>query len=78
MKNFYQIPDLNLGATILAVSGINLDSLDRSDPERIRFVFCREEGLDQLLESYWRKELRVEPISFAMAQKYLKNQIYNR
>ena len=73
---FVAVADLSL-ATTLFVSGVKLESLDRSKP-RIQFNFRRVEGLDDLIEAYWRKELKIEPIAFTMAQKFLKNQLFNR
>lgn len=78
MNKYFNTPDLTTAATIVTVLNMEPDHLDRSDPSRIRFVFQNTESLDQLLDQYWRKQLKVEPISFAMAQKFLKQQLYNR
>lgn len=78
MSSYFETTDLNTSALIISVLGKEPEYLDRSEPDRIKFVFKRIEGLDELLESYWRKELKIEPISFATAQKFLKQQIYNR
>lgn len=77
MQNF-ETTDFNTAALIISQFGIEPEYLDRSDQSRIKFVFKRIEGLDELLEAYWRKELRIEPLTFTTAQKLLKQQIYNR
>ena len=78
MKNFFKTQDLNLAAAIVSSFGQQPHYLDRSEAARIYFSFERAEKLDSFLEKYWRRELKIEPISFAMAQKFLKNQIFNR
>jgi len=78
MNNTYETTDFTIASAIISSFNIYPEFLDRSDPSRIRFIFPKLEGLDQLLNAYWKRELKVELNSYASAQKFLKNQIYNR
>lgn len=65
----YSTPDLNL-ATVISLS-YPLDSIERLSDRKMAFVFKREEGLDQLIEAFWRRETRVEPNQFSEHRKML-------
>lgn len=40
------------------------------------FLFKREVGLDELIESYWRRELKVDPQAYAGALRSIKARLY--
>jgi hypothetical protein len=63
-------------ATTLTCLGITLDSVIKSNSGKAVFVFSQTPELNQILESFWRKDLRIEPITFFEAQRYLKSRIY--
>lgn len=73
--SFFSTPDLNL-AVVISLS-YPLDCIENLSGKRSVFVFKREDGLDQLIESFWRRELRVEPIQFSEQKKLLLLQIGN-
>jgi len=68
-ENFYTTPDLNL-ATVISLS-YPLDSIERLSDRKMAFVFKREEGLDQLIESFWKRGLMVEPNQYSEHRKML-------
>lgn len=68
-ENFYTTPDLNL-ATVISLS-YPLDCIERLSDRKMAFVFKREEGLDKLIESFWKRELRVEPNQYSEHRKML-------
>jgi hypothetical protein len=70
----YLTSDFPVAVTLLT-KGFKLDTLDRSDPQRIVFHFMRNKGLDDVLELYWKGEMQVEPQQFYLNQKLLKNRI---
>lgn len=74
---YFETTDLGLGTTILTL-GFTLDSLDRSNPSRVRFVFKKKGGLDEVVHAYWQKELKVEPLAYFNNIKLMKNRIYSR
>lgn len=68
-ENFYTTPDLNL-ATVISLS-YPLDCIERLSDRKMAFVFKREEGLDKLIESFWKRELRFEPNQYSEHRKML-------
>jgi len=75
--NFFRTSDLPLVAT-LQLNGYQIDSLDRSNPSRVVFVIERNGTLDKLLQDYWARKLRVEPLGFFESLKSLKTRIYQQ
>ena len=55
---YYQTTDLALSAVISL--SFPLDSIDKTTPTKAQFIFKRTEGLDELIEGYWKQELKVE------------------
>lgn len=78
MQKMYETSDIIIASAIISVFGIHPEFLDRTNPSRIIFIFKKQRGFERFLEAYWKKELTVELTAFAAAQKFLKNQIYNR
>jgi len=73
-KDFYRTSDLALAATISLFYPI--EAIDKQNPRKAYFIFKREEGLDKLIEKYWRGELRVEPKMFFNQLRVLKARLY--
>lgn len=75
-NDFYRSSDLAL-ATLLSLY-YPIEAIDRTDPSgKSYFLFKRDEGLDQLVEQYWRRELRVEPQTYFNQLKLIKARLYN-
>lgn len=72
MKTF----DLGASAAMLC-AGFELLSLDRVNPHKVMFVFRREEGIENAIDSYWSDRLEVKARSFFDAIKALKNRLYS-
>lgn len=72
--DLYATNDLSLACAI-ALS-FPLWALDKSNPSKVEFLFKREEGLDNLIESFWRRELKVDPLSYFTQLKILKSRLY--
>jgi hypothetical protein len=77
MYDKYETTDTNLAAAIVATVGAPLVSLDRSDPGNILLGFSKEDVQDELVEAYWKGHLRVEPLIFAAAQRYIAREIHD-
>ncbi len=75
-QNLYETSDLPLASTLLCL-GHKVWATDKADAQRVSFLFERKNGLDGLLESYWRHELLVEPVAFFNALKEAKTRIRN-
>jgi len=65
-------------ASVLVYEGYELIDLERdpSSPIRQYFVFQFVENLEVISNSFWNKELRVEPVKFVDAQRYLKSRLH--
>jgi len=72
----FSTPDLNL-ATVISLS-YPLDCIERLSDRKMAFIFKREDGLDQLIESFWRRETRVEPLQFSEQRKMLLARMGNK
>jgi len=72
--DFFTTTDLNLATTLSIFAP--LMSVNKSDPRRVKFLFGKTDFLENLVEKYWRKELKVEPLEFSNQMKALKTRIY--
>ncbi len=70
----YQTHDLAL-ATVISLS-YPIEAIDRQNPRKAEFLFKREVGLDTLIESYWRGELKVEPQTYFNQLRIIKARLY--
>ena len=73
-NSLYQTSDLSL-ATTLSLS-YPIEAIDKTNPHKAIFLFKRDENLDQLIESYWRGELKVRPAVFFNQLKVVKARLY--
>jgi len=53
-----------------------IEAIDKQNPRKAYFVFKREEGLDELIEKYWKGELRIEPKTFFNQLRVIKARLY--
>lgn len=74
LKDFYQSSDLALVCTLSLFYTIEV--VDRTNPRKAVFLFKRDEQLDELLETYWRRELKVEPQAYFSQLKAVKARLY--
>ncbi len=75
-KNYYKTSDLALAAA-LSVSQ-SIEQIDKNNPRKAYFIFTQSTALTQLINQYWRKELKVEPQLFFQQIRFLKSQLYER
>lgn len=64
-------------ATVLSLF-FPIDSFDFSDPKKILFLWKRDQALDDVLEAYYRKELKLEPQAVLHQYKDLRTRLYER
>ena len=72
--NLYQTSDLAL-ATVVSLF-YPIESVDRTNPRKAQFLFCRDRKLDDLVDEYWRGELKVEPQQFFNQLRLVKTRLY--
>lgn len=74
INDYYSSADLAL-VTVLSLF-YPIDSIDRQNPYKATFLFKRDAQLDQLIESYWKGELRVNPLAYFNQLKTIKARLY--
>jgi len=73
-NNFYRTADLALATAVFLF--YPLEAIDKQNPRKAQFLFKRESQLDELIESYWRGELKVEPQAYFNALRIIKARLY--
>lgn len=73
-SELYSTADLTTAVTLSLFFPI--EAIDKANPKKAVFFFKRQEGLDRVLERYWRRELSVEPQAFAAQLKTIKTRLY--
>ena len=68
--------DLGAAAALAHIGGEIL-ALDRENPRKIKFVFQRNELIDEAMKEYWSGTLSVGARGFFDTIKMLKNRIYS-
>lgn len=73
---YYRSYDLGLCAALVS-TGFKLASIDKSNPQKVQFVFYKKEGLEDVIDNYWSDRLMIQARSFFDNTKMLKNRIYS-
>ena len=73
---YFITSDLNL-TTVLVTSSFPLERFEKVQSKKAQFYFLRTEQLQQIVDQYWRSELRIEPQDLFHNLKSLKNRIYS-
>ena len=74
LDDYYQTSDLALATAISLWYPV--EAIDKTDPHKAIFLFKRDQSLDQLIESYWRGELKVSPAVYFNQLKAIKARLY--
>lgn len=69
--------DLGCSAALVSV-GFKLISLDKSNPQKVQFLFQREDNIEQIVTNYWADQLTINARTFFNNIKMLKNRIYSK
>lgn len=78
INNSFETKDLNLACVLLSL-GYTLDSIDKREPQKSIFIFLRQDGdgLDEIIQSFWARALKLDPLSVLTSLKLLKNRLYS-
>lgn len=76
INDFFQTTHTNLCASLLSV-GYELDSVDKSNPSKTVFFIRRDERIDEVINAYFSRHLRVDAMSLLDNLKALKSRIYH-
>lgn len=74
INDYYSTSDLALATAISLY--YPLEVVDRTNPHKAQFLFKRNEQLDQLIEAYWKGELKVNPATYFQQLKIIKARLY--
>lgn len=74
-ENFYRVSDFPL-AVSLAIR-LPVEGIERSDTHRAYFLFQRSDELEQLVDTYRKRQLRIEPQEFFLRSRELKALLYS-
>ena len=73
-KELYQTSDLAL-ATSLSMF-FPIEGINRENPRKATFLFKRTNETEQLVENYWKGQLRVDPQLFFAQVRSVKARLY--
>lgn len=76
VDDYYSTSDLALASAIALY--YPLEAMDKTQNQyKALFLFKKDTQLDQLVEAYWRGELKVEPQAFFNSLKSIKARLYS-
>jgi len=75
-EDFFRTVDLSLASTIFMF--YPLEDVDKQNPRRAEFMFKRTQELDELIENFWRGELKIDPRAYFDALRAIKARLYDR
>ena len=75
-KNVYSTSEISLASALYLF--YPLEDIDRTDPSRVIFIFKRGDGIDDLVNKFWKRELLVDPFGYFNSLKLLKARLYER
>jgi len=53
-----------------------IEEVDRTNPRKAQFLFCRDAELDKLVDEFWKGEMRVDPQQFFNQLRVVKARLY--
>lgn len=75
INDYYSTSDLALATTLSLFYPV--EAIDRQDPHKAIFLFKRRgTDVDQLVETYWKGELKVNPAAYFQQLKIIKARLY--
>ena len=75
-KDYFKSSDICL-STALYCYGYKIDAIDNQSPNKSTFLIHRDDGIDDIIQSYFNHKLRIDPITFFNALKEIKTRIHN-
>lgn len=74
--NEFKTSDIALGATLYSM-GFSLNLVERENEARATFCFKRDELIDEVVQQYFSRSVRIEPMTFSASLKALKTRLYH-
>ncbi len=76
-SEYYKSGNLSLVATLCCL-GAKVEAVDRSNGPWAVFCVRRERGLDQIVQAFYAREIKVDPLDYFNALKQCKTRLYDR
>ena len=73
-KHFYETSDLALTTALSLFYPI--EGIDKNNVQRVIFYFQKDKSLDEFLERYCKRELKIEHQSYFKRLKIIKTRLY--
>lgn len=74
VNDYFSTPDLGLAAVLSL--WFPIEAIDRTNPHKATFLFKRDPNLDEIVESFWRRKLKIEPVAYFSQLKIVKSRLY--
>jgi hypothetical protein len=71
----YSTTDFGCSVALITL-GYELVALDRSNPQRVQFMFQNENGIEEAVSAYWADRLETKTRSYFDNTKMLKQRLY--
>lgn len=68
--------DIGLASALFTL-GYNLYDVDKTNPQKSKFIFKRDNRIDIMIQKYWDNKLNLPARSLLENQKMLKNRLYS-
>lgn len=73
--NYLEFTDQSIITTLYHM-GIKIDSIDRTNPKKVTFIFKNSKKAIQIIKDFYKGKLQVEPSLFLDDLKKIKSRIY--
>lgn len=60
----------------LACEGVHYTETEKDESGRLIFIYERSKDLEEFMDEFWNKRVRVEPLDFAQAMRTVKDAIH--
>jgi len=74
LDDYYTTSDLGL-VTALSI-WYPIEVIDRTNPNKVEFLFKKEDGLNETIESFWKRQLKIDALSYFNQLKVVKARLY--
>lgn len=75
-NGYFITTDLGCAAAMIS-KGLGFPRLDKTDPQKVRFIFSSSPDVREAADDYWSSSLLVVAKSMTDNMKTLKNKIYS-
>lgn len=75
-EEYFTTYDLNLAAVLVA-HGHVLEKVDKQERGKALFYFSQTVKLEELIDKYWKRKLKMDPQDLFTSLKVIKNRLYS-